>query len=255
VVQPISTLFPPLSAGSAEGTASDACARAVRAAILRGDLAPGVRLPPERTLASHLGVSRLTLRAGLSQLAAAGLLRVRQGSGYVVQDYSREGGLDLLSGVVALARRRRQLPTVAEDLLTVRRHLARALFERLVTRWSPAGSARVGLALDAFARASAAGGAAEVASADIDVVTALVREADSAVLGLCLNPIARVLSELPDLTAAMYAEPESNLAGWRVVVAGLDARTPDLPELVMRELERRDQATLRRLARAGRRRR
>ncbi len=242
-------------------SASDSCARAIRAAILNGELSPGERLPPERTLSQRFGTSRLTLRAGLSQLAAAGLLSVRQGSGYVVQDFHKSGGTDLLGGLAALARQRGRLAETAADLLRVRRHLAGAAFERLLETWRPASARRVAPRLAAFAdavaahgRARAAGDAAAlaaaqaaVASADLELVAAIIAEADSPVLGLCMNPIARVLGEMSELTAAMYAEPEGNLAGFRAILAGLDAHHRGLPALVVAELTKRDEATLKRL--------
>ena len=52
--------------------AHQACEHALRQAILRGDLAAGERLPPERTLSATLGVSRLTLRAAPTRDGGAG---------------------------------------------------------------------------------------------------------------------------------------------------------------------------------------
>jgi GntR family transcriptional repressor for pyruvate dehydrogenase complex len=53
----------------------------VRDRILRGEARPGDRLPPERELATQLGVSRPTVRAGLRALAAMGVVESRHGSG------------------------------------------------------------------------------------------------------------------------------------------------------------------------------
>src|SRR5881392_4207130 len=53
----------------------------VRDLIVRGRLRPGDRLPGERELATQIGVSRPTVRAGLHALAAMGVVRSRQGSG------------------------------------------------------------------------------------------------------------------------------------------------------------------------------
>jgi DNA-binding FadR family transcriptional regulator len=44
----------------------------------------GGRLPPERELSERLGVARETLRRGLDQLQAEGLLQRRQGAGTFV---------------------------------------------------------------------------------------------------------------------------------------------------------------------------
>jgi GntR family transcriptional repressor for pyruvate dehydrogenase complex len=44
-------------------------------------VAPGDRLPPERELATQLGVSRSSLREGLRRLSDLGIIESRQGSG------------------------------------------------------------------------------------------------------------------------------------------------------------------------------
>jgi GntR family transcriptional regulator len=58
------------------------------AAIARGELVPGVRLPGERDLAEQLGVSRMTLRQSLAELESSGdLVRVagRAGGAFVAE--------------------------------------------------------------------------------------------------------------------------------------------------------------------------
>ncbi|MDQ3166900.1 MAG: winged helix-turn-helix domain-containing protein, partial [Actinomycetota bacterium] len=50
------------------GALYEQLARAVQHAIRRGDLAPGTKLPPERTAASMLAVSRGTVMAAYSSL-------------------------------------------------------------------------------------------------------------------------------------------------------------------------------------------
>src|SRR5258708_29456514 len=70
---------------SAEGSADQVIAH-VRSLIERGALRPGDRLPAERDLASQIGVSRPTVRAGLHALAAMGVVRSRQGSGTYIPD-------------------------------------------------------------------------------------------------------------------------------------------------------------------------
>jgi GntR family transcriptional regulator len=51
--------------------------------IRRGGRPAGSRLPPERALAEHFGVSRVTLRRALEELTAAGVVS-RSGSGWAV---------------------------------------------------------------------------------------------------------------------------------------------------------------------------
>jgi len=58
--------------------------RSLRAAIRSGRLAPGVRLPATRALASDLGVSRTTVLAAFEQLLAEGYAVARTGAGTFV---------------------------------------------------------------------------------------------------------------------------------------------------------------------------
>jgi GntR family transcriptional regulator len=54
--------------------------------IARGALAPGDVLPTEQTLCTQFGVSRITVRRALADLAGAGLIERRQGVGSFVCD-------------------------------------------------------------------------------------------------------------------------------------------------------------------------
>jgi GntR family transcriptional regulator, transcriptional repressor for pyruvate dehydrogenase complex len=74
----------------------------VRQLIDRGALGPGARLPPERDLATQVGVSRPTVRAGLRTLAALGVVRSRRGSGTYIPDGPPTLGAEALSFLAAL---------------------------------------------------------------------------------------------------------------------------------------------------------
>lgn len=76
------------------GTTSEEVVYQLREMIHRGELRPGDRLPPERDLAKLLGVSRPTLRAGISSLAAVGVLQPRQGAGTFVVEADGPPSLD-----------------------------------------------------------------------------------------------------------------------------------------------------------------
>lgn len=56
-------------------------AERLRELLADEDLGPGDRLPPERELATRLGVSRSSLREGLRRLTDLGIIEARQGSG------------------------------------------------------------------------------------------------------------------------------------------------------------------------------
>lgn len=221
--------------------------------VLRGDLLagePGVgqRLPPERRLAERFGVNRVTVRSALGRLASEGLVRARQGSGYIVRDFRRFGNLDLIPALVASSNE--DLVETARDLLAIRRQLAVLVAERL--DGDPAGLESVRDAIDAFDRAVRDGASTEaLAQADLDVLAALLALTASAVLQLCFNPIASVLTALPALRDAIYAQPETNVAAYRALLALLEDPSHDrarpAPFDLVALLAARDEATLDRL--------
>jgi len=232
----------------ARETAADACARVVRGAILSGELAPGAKLPPERQLAKSLGVNRLTLRNALAQLASAGLVSVRQGSGYTVRDYRLAGGLDLLPGLMKLSQERGDLRALAAELLFLRRHLAGAVLERIAVEANSEAIASVREAIATFSEVvDTTEDLQAIARADLNVLAALLKATGSPVLALCLNPVMSVLAEFEQLRDAMYAEPKTNVAGYQVLLAWLAAPTPNLSEPLTAELKRRDEKTLSRI--------
>ncbi|HEV7918900.1 MAG TPA: GntR family transcriptional regulator, partial [Solirubrobacterales bacterium] len=67
------------------------------AQIVSGELKPGESLPAERALAEAFGVNRHGVREATKRLEQAGLVKVTQGGGTRVLDFTNTGGLDLLS--------------------------------------------------------------------------------------------------------------------------------------------------------------
>ena len=89
-------------AGSTDGIvrhrAADQIFAALRARIVTGDLARGVRLPAERELAERYRVSVPTVREAIRALAATGLVDVRHGAGtFVAADADRVLALHLVT--------------------------------------------------------------------------------------------------------------------------------------------------------------
>ncbi|MEM9074163.1 MAG: GntR family transcriptional regulator [Myxococcota bacterium] len=208
-------------------SAVDACASAIRSGILRGELEAGSRLPAERKLAETFGVNRVTVRSALTQLAALGLLRVRHGSGYHVQDFRRVGGLELLPDLIAFAKPSEQADLV-NDLLEIRRELAEVAFRRLGAL-PKADIDAIAHAVEAFAGVTSAD-LDTIAQADVEVVATLLEATQSRVLQLCLNPIISVVSRVPELRRALYAKPQTNLFAYRGLVAWLRLSPPDRPD-------------------------
>lgn len=105
------------------------------AAMLDGSFAIDSNLPPERTLAAQLGVTRPTLREALQRLARDGWLEIRHGLPTRVRDFWREGSLGVLG---AIARLQESLPPqFIPNLLEVRLALAPD-YARLAILYTPA---------------------------------------------------------------------------------------------------------------------
>ena len=69
--------------------------------ILQGGISPGDKLPPERTLAKQLNVTRATLRESLKKLEQLKLITIHQGKGIIVEDY-RNASLDLIFSLLVI---------------------------------------------------------------------------------------------------------------------------------------------------------
>ncbi len=76
----------------------------LRDQIVRGAWPPGSKIPSENELTRRLGVSRVSLREALQNLASIGLLESRQGGGTYVKEYSGEILFNPLFPMLALDR-------------------------------------------------------------------------------------------------------------------------------------------------------
>ena len=237
-------MFPPIQ--PPESTV-DVVTRVISHSIFAGELSVGDRLPPERQLAAELSVNRVTVRSALDRLTTAGLVSRRQGSGYRVLDFRRTGGPSLLEGVANVARQRGELAPVVEDLLSMRRSLARSLMETLAARLDERGLALIRGAVDDFADAVERGAPVRsLLHADMEVLMALLIASSSRVLPLCFNPVREALQGLPELVEAMYATPHENVAAFRLLVELLTTAPTDLVGHVDALLASRDRKTLQR---------
>jgi len=90
---------------SGEGALYERLALAIRAALERGDLASGARLPAERRLALQLGVSRTTVVMAYDRLVQEDWLESREGSGTTVRS-SRARPVVAREGIAAVLNSR-----------------------------------------------------------------------------------------------------------------------------------------------------
>ena len=103
-------------------------------AIIDGEFPINSTLPPERELATRLGVTRPTLREALQRLARDGWIDIHHGKPTRVRDYWCEGNLAVLG---TIARHQDHLPPdFVPNLLQVRQVLAPA-YARLAVKRAP----------------------------------------------------------------------------------------------------------------------
>ena len=91
----------------------------IQSQILKGEIAPGTKLPTERDLAEKFGVNRSTVREALRKLESQELLDIRHGDGVYARDFTDSGSLDLIKTLIYLND---ELDTgILLDLLVFRR--------------------------------------------------------------------------------------------------------------------------------------
>jgi len=70
--------------------------------IIHGGIRPGEKLPPERTLAMQLNVTRATLREALKKLEQLKLIVIHQGKGIIVEDFHK-ASIDLIFSLLVIS--------------------------------------------------------------------------------------------------------------------------------------------------------
>ncbi|MBN2471393.1 MAG: fatty acid metabolism transcriptional regulator FadR [Anaerolineae bacterium] len=178
-------------------------------AILQGDFAPGDTLPAERELAGMLGVTRPTLREGLRRLERDGWLLIQQGKPTLVTDFWREGGLNVLTGIMRYSQ---HLPDdFVLNLLRVRLDMAPSYTREAVRHSAPAAAALLAEA------ARLPDDPAAFAAYDWRVQHRLTVLSGNPIYALILNGFAGVYETL----ARQYFAPEEARSVSRVYYADL----------------------------------
>ena len=165
--------------------------RTIKDMILDGRLAPGQRLPAERSLSEALGVSRPTVREAIRSLQAMNILESRHGAGTFVASLSVDELLRPLQFVLSLAEG--GLDHLFEVRLLLEPGAARLAAER-------AGEEQVAGLRDCAARAEAE------AIDDAEAMLRLDIELHERIFEACANPL---LQHLWAATSALGTESRS----------------------------------------------
>lgn len=123
---------------------ADGVVQQLQKMIVDGTLTPGMRLPPERQLATQLEVSRVSLREALHKLEAKGMLSPRNKGGYLVANVTAPLVTKPIVELMAL------FPEALRDVLELRRGIEGTAAFLAAQRAKPTDIERIKRACDAL---------------------------------------------------------------------------------------------------------
>ena len=186
--------------------------------IVRGEMQPGQKLPPERLLAGQLGVSRASLRDALARLEVLGHVGVRQGEGIFVQQPDAATLCLPFQGLLT------RLPPQIRDLLAFRRMVEPEVAALAALNASAAQVEALERCLerqDAAARANASLGAEDLKFHDL-----IAQASGNGVIVAVLDTLQHLLAHLRD-RVLVGSQPALTVQQHRDVVEAIAARSPE----------------------------
>lgn len=184
--------------------------------IKEHDLRPGDKLPAERELAAHLGVSRATLSQALVALEVIGAVAVRHGDGTVVAQ--SPGTTRIVETVRAHANR---LPEIIET----RDALETKIASLAAARRTEADLNRIEDALILMEADVEAGGRG--VEGDEHFHAAVTAAAHSLLLSRLMAEIADLIRQTRIESLSQQGRPRDSLAGHRAIADAIRAGDPD----------------------------
>ncbi len=188
----------------------------IRRLIAEGRLKPGDKLPPERELASALGVSRTSVRDAIRTLQMAGLLEPRQGEGTVVRELSTK----ILVAPIASALLARK--DLLADLIAVRKMIEPAMAREAAKHATPDEIRHMETILARQAARLEAGGLAiEEDSAFHDMIA---RASRNQVVLKVIDVLMDLLREGRERSLQVRGRPQRSLRGHRQILDAIRRR-------------------------------
>jgi len=195
----------------------------ITAWIEANGLRAGDRLPPERELATRLGVSRATLSQALVALEVIGVVVVRHGDGTVLTEASH-GQQRIVEAIRAHADR---LPEVIET----RDALETKIAGLAAVRRTDEDMARIDDALTAMAADIEAGGRG--VEGDERFHGAVTAAAHSLLLARLMDEIGDLIKETRIESLSQPGRPQNSLAGHRAIAEAIRAGDPEAAATAM----------------------
>lgn len=195
--------------------------------IADNGLAAGDRLPPERELATRLGVSRATLSQALVALEVIGVVSVRHGDGTVI---SGDGGPARHARIVdAIRAHADRLP----EIIDTRDALETKIAALAAQRRTEDDLARIDDALAAMEADIDAGGRG--VEGDERFHGAVTAAAHSLLLARLMDEIGDLIRETRIESLGQPDRPRNSLAGHRAVAEAIRAGDPAAAAAAMHE--------------------
>lgn len=199
--------------------------------LLDGSWQPGMRLPPERTLAEEYGVSRATVREATQRLVARGLLASKRGSGVFVTDRLQSGFISPWRQLVA------DHPELRSDMLEFRRVLEGSTAYFAAMRADKADLKRMGEVIRRLQQASESGDHALEVKTDAEFHEAIAdashnvmfRHLHASVIKMLREHIALNIAGLQDQQPVSPLLLQQHLAIWE----GIRQRQPEAARQAM----------------------
>jgi GntR family transcriptional repressor for pyruvate dehydrogenase complex len=188
------------------------------------DLGAGDRLPPERELASRLGVSRATVSQALVAMEVVGVVAGRHGDGTVLVDSSGTSAV-----VEALRSHARRLP----DVIEAREALESKLAGLAAVRRTEEDLARIEQALQVMADDVTAGGRG--VEGDELFHAAVTQAGHSALLQRLMLEISGLVKETRIESLSQPQRPQQSLEGHRAIAEAIRDRDPARATASMRD--------------------
>lgn len=223
--------------------------RSIARRVLRGEEKPGNKLPPLRALAEEFGVTVATAQRAVAHLEALGLIATRQGSGMEVRNPIEHAGLSLLPmWLEAKLSEPEEATQMLANFLELRRLLAMEVLQRIRQQDD---------SLDTLLRQmepllqemeEPGRSAQQAMTSELHLSRMLLQHQNQLAFVLLFNSVAQLLRQLPSLVEAMYADPATNAASYRMMFSLLqqEGTNEDIAPMMLSAMAALDQQTVER---------
>jgi len=184
--------------------------------IRAGELKPEQQLPPERELATMLGVGRPAVREAIRGLALLGLLRIRQGEGTFVGSLNTRELLEPLEMIIELNA------GTLEALFDARLIIEAGVAALAASRISDTELQRLNCNIDGEARLL--NDPEAFAAADMAFHEALIEACDNPFLQSIAGSLYILGKKSRSMTSRITAIPERSMQDHRAILHALNAR-------------------------------